>query len=402
MIETSLIVSGIAVSWFLYRISIGQPPLPDEGHLRPFHSVEAGEYFLTKWWYEEEGNRDLVSLQGSEFSRLKDDVALITGGNVGIGRGIAVELCKLGVGTVVITSRSLKRAEKTATDMVADGVCKPGQIHGMEVDLADLDSVRELVNTFRSKYNRLNYLVQNAGGIILPGQHSGPYTTKEGFEALYAGNYLGHFLLLQLLLDMLETSQPARVSLTSSIAHWGVTQNVTALLPAAGHDAHKSQDGGGILSAFEQYCNTKFLQVAMAFEMQRRLRPDSNITITPTAPGFINTNIPSANRDRSMPAINPLAMTPKAGAETTLHALFSTSIEGKTGYFVQPYWSPLHQSQPLGPLGLSVLCWEWIFQRLTFGCYLWLPHPLSHDRSFQLQLWEESLQAVGLQMHSYG
>jgi NAD(P)-dependent dehydrogenase (short-subunit alcohol dehydrogenase family) len=402
MIGSGLVVFGIAVSWFFYHISIGQPPLPNQGHLRPYHNVDAEEYFQTKWWYEEEENQDLVTLHGSRSSRLKDNVALITGGNAGIGRGIAVELCKLGVGTVVITSRSLKRAEKAATDMVAEGVCKSSQIHGMEVDLTDLDSVRELASTFRSKYNRLNYFVENAGGVILPGQYSGPYVTKEGFEALYVGNYLGHFLLLQLLLDLVETSQPARISLTSSIAHWGVTQNLTALLPADGHDAHKSQDGDGLLLAFEQYCNTKFLQVAMAFRLQRHLGPDSNITITPTAPGFINTNIPSGNRDRNMPAINPVAMTPKAGAETTLHALFSKSIDRKTGYFVQPYWTPLHQSRPLGPLGLSVILWEWMFQRFTWGCYLWLPHPMTHDHSFQEQLWEESLQAVGLPKRSYG
>lgn len=127
--------------------------------------MEAGEYFQSKWWYEEEENHGLFNLNGSGTSRLKDDVALITGCNTGIVRGISVETFRLGVGTVVIAPWSLKQAEKTATVMVADDVCKSGQFHGMEVDLADLHRVRKLALDFRSKYNRLNYFVENARGI---------------------------------------------------------------------------------------------------------------------------------------------------------------------------------------------------------------------------------------------
>jgi NAD(P)-dependent dehydrogenase (short-subunit alcohol dehydrogenase family) len=337
MIGVTLAVCGIVLSWIFYQTSIARPPSSDGAEYRPYHIVEKGEYYRSKWWCEEEENQDLVQGQSS---RLSEDVALITCGNAGIGKGIAVELCQMGVGTIVITSRSLKRAEKTVSELIGDGTCKPGQIEGMQVDLADLESVHILAINFRAKYTRLNYFVENAGGVIIPGQYAGPYVTKEGFEALYAGNYLGHFLLLQLLLDLMESSQPARISLTSSIAHWGVTQNVTSLLPASGHDARKSQEKGGLLGAFEQYCNTKFLQIAMAFELQRRLGPDSHITITPTAPGFINTNIPSRNRDTTMPPLNPLGRSPKHGAETTLHALFSKSIEGKRGFFYSPIGHP--------------------------------------------------------------
>ncbi|KAG7352622.1 short-chain dehydrogenase/reductase SDR [Nitzschia inconspicua] len=392
MIGIGLAFSGIILSWIIYRTSIAQPPSSEMP--LPYHNVETGGYYHTKWWYEEVENQDLVT--GDAVARLANDVALITGGNAGIGKGIAVELCKLGVGTVVITSRSLNRAKKTVTELVEDGICKKGQIQGMQVDLADLDSVHALANDFKSRFSKLNYFVENAGGVIIPGQYPGPHVNKEGFEALYAGNYLGHFLLLQLLLDLIESSHPARISLTSSIAHWGVTNNLTSLLPTKGWDARKSQENGTLIGAVEQYCNTKFLQIAMAFELQQRLGGNSHITITPTAPGFINTNIPSGNREKTMPPINPLGRSPKHGAETTLHALFSKSIEGKTGYFLQPYWSPLHQNLPLGPLGLSVLLWEWLFQRITWGCFMWLPHPKTHDLSFQKQLWEESLKVVGL------
>jgi NAD(P)-dependent dehydrogenase (short-subunit alcohol dehydrogenase family) len=393
-------ICGVVLSLSLYLLSIGQPPPADPDRralVRPYHDVDSGDYRQTKWWYEEEENNELLpDADGSPSVILEGHVALITGGNSGIGAGVAIELCKLGVGAVVITSRSIRRGEVAAKEMISKGHCEPGQIEAMEVDLADFESVRKLATDFRKKYDRLNYFVENAGGIIIPGVgYQGPYVTEEGFEALYAGNYLGHFLLLHQLLDLIETSNPARISITSSIAHWGATTNLTSLLPINGYDARKSQENDNMVNAFQQYCNTKFLQIAMAFELQDRLPPDSNITITPVAPGFVNTNIPSANRDKYGGFPNPLALNIKDGAKSTLHALFSHAIEGQKGFFLQPYWTPLHQSQPLGPLGLSVLLWEWAFQKLSWGCFLWLPHPNLHQRSFQKQLWEESLQAVG-------
>ncbi|KAL3908717.1 MAG: hypothetical protein SGILL_008378, partial [Bacillariaceae sp.] len=395
MIDTGLAVAGVVLSCLVYMTSIAKPPpaSPEESaKYKPYHDVDAGGYHKTKWWYEEEENEVLV--QGKDPT-VKNHVALVTGGNSGIGRAVALELCKLGVGTVVITSRSQKRGQAAAQEMIADGSCQSNQIHSMELDLADFDNVRAFATDFLEKHDRLNYFVENAGGIIIPGSYSGPYRNKEGIESLYAGNYLGHFLLLNLLLEVVESSSPSRISLTSSIANWGATENVTSLLPVAGSDARKSQEENDSLAApFQQYSNTKFLQVAMAFELQRRLNDSgSRITITPTAPGFINTDIGSMDRDKKPGLVPPIARNPKAGAETTLHALFSKSMEGKQGYFVQPYWSPLHQSPPPGLLGFfSVLLWEPLFQRVTWGCHLWLPNPRAHDREFQKQLWEESLE----------
>lgn len=390
---------GIVFSWIIYQTMMPQPPPSDpleRALTQPYHSVDSGEYYRNEhWWYEEENHENLQ--HGRRSDLLQQHVALVTGANTGIGKAIAVGLCQRGVGRVVITSRSLRRAQDAVNDMISNGSCEVGQLDAMSVDLSDFESVvRALAATFRSKYDRLNYFVENAGGILLPfGGYKGPFLTEAGFEYLYAGNYLGHFLLLNLLLDLIEQSTPARISITSSIAHWGAqTQNLTYLLPT-GLGARKSQEGGGLLSGFEQYCNTKFLQIVMAFELQTRLGPYSKVTIIPVSPGLVNTNIPSIDRSKQT-AGTPFGLSPTVGAQTTLHALFSPSVENSHGYFLQPYWTPLHQNRPLGPMGLSVLLWEWLFQRFSWGPYLWLPHPETHRRDFQKQLWDESLLAVGL------
>lgn len=383
-------LGGIFLSSIVYWASIAQPAADGEqSSTRPYHNVE--EYYTTTWWSEEEhgGNSK------------QDTVALVTGGNSGIGKGIAMGLCQAGVGTVIITSRSLQRGKLTTEELISNGHCKYGQVEAMEVELSDLESVRSLASDFRSKYDRLNYFVENAGGFIMPGTgYAGPYVTKEGYEMLYAGNYLGHFLLLQLLLDLMQTSQPARISLTSSISHWDATKDLASLLPATGSNARRSQENSGVKSALEQYSNTKLLQIAMAFELQNRLDADSHITITPVAPGCIKTNLPSGNRSDKTALLSfvPLALNIERGAATTLHALFSRDLEGKRGYFLQPYWSPLHQNPSV--MGAAVLLWEILFQKATWGCHVWLPHPNAHNRQFQKQLWEQSLEAVGLALES--
>ena len=56
------------------------------------------------------------------------------------------------------------------------------------------------------------------------------HLTAQGYETIYAGNFLGHFLLLRLLLPALKPG--SRVSVTSSIAHWLHSADLDELLPS--------------------------------------------------------------------------------------------------------------------------------------------------------------------------
>lgn len=85
----------------------------------------------------------------------------------------------------------------------------------MKLDLADLSSVRLFSNEFKSKYNRLDVLVNNAGVMHIPTKQ----LTKDGFEMQIGINHLGHFLLTNLLLDVLKKTPHFRVINVSSLAH---------------------------------------------------------------------------------------------------------------------------------------------------------------------------------------
>lgn len=85
----------------------------------------------------------------------------------------------------------------------------------MRLDLSDLSSVRLFVNEFKSKYNRLDLLINNAGIMHVPDL----VLTKDGFESQIGTNHFGHFLLTHLLLDSLKAAPQFRIINVSSLAH---------------------------------------------------------------------------------------------------------------------------------------------------------------------------------------
>lgn len=89
------------------------------------------------------------------MQKLKDKVALITGGSKGIGFGIAEALLKQGI-KVAITSRSLASAEAAAQKLGHD-------VLALEADVKDFSSQQEVINKIIAKWGKLDFLIANAG-----------------------------------------------------------------------------------------------------------------------------------------------------------------------------------------------------------------------------------------------
>ena len=89
-----------------------------------------------------------------------------------------------------------------------------GAVDGMVAGLSSLADICRLSEEFRSKYERLDVLVNNAGAYFNRREVS-----VDGFEMTFALNHLGYFYLTHLLLDLIKSSAPARIVNVSSGAH---------------------------------------------------------------------------------------------------------------------------------------------------------------------------------------
>ena len=174
------------------------------------------------------------------IGQYNDKVFLLTGGSNGLGVDEAKALANTGA-KVFFTSRDLTKGERVRDEILkelkAEDPNASPRIEVIQMDLMKFDSVRKAAAEFRSKSDKLNVLVNNAGrlssicrlryirGLIsVIGISMTPHVvTKNGFEQQFQVNHLSHFLLFQLLKDMLVTSSTptfqSRVIAVSSSVH---------------------------------------------------------------------------------------------------------------------------------------------------------------------------------------
>ena len=94
------------------------------------------------------------------FSKLLEgQTALVTGASRGIGKSIAICLAKEGAEVIINYSSSLENAKKVVSEINSFG----GKAYPLQADIADENSVNELIKTVLNKNNKIDVLVNNAG-----------------------------------------------------------------------------------------------------------------------------------------------------------------------------------------------------------------------------------------------
>ena len=239
---------------------------------------------------------------------------LMTGGNSGIGLVAARELAGMGAEIVLACRDSEKTAE--ALKVIGENASVPPT--NLPVDLASLQSVRELAASFLARYDRLDVLVNNAG--LFPSKQQ---MTTDGFEMQIGVNHLSHFLLTHLLLDCLKASTPARVISVSSTLH-----------KKSGMD-FETFKGFDKYNASTAYNQSKLANVMFAMELAKRLE-GTGVTSNVLHPGAVKTDIV-----RDLPwivraIIGMIFISPEKGAKTTIMLASDPTLEGESGkYFDQ-------------------------------------------------------------------
>ncbi|MBN2472493.1 MAG: SDR family oxidoreductase [Anaerolineae bacterium] len=260
-------------------------------------------------------------------------VCLVTGANAGIGRHTALALARKGA-TVVMVCRSQQRGEAARSQIAAQlaAAQDSGAVALLVADMGSQRAIRQLAETFRARYDRLDVLVNNAGATYV-----NRIETEDGLEANFAVNHLGYFLLTNLLLDLVIESAPARIVNVASSAHWEGTINFDDLQSTQGYDRAAA------------YAQSKLANILFTYELARRLE-GSGVTANCVHPGVVDSNFGGLPRKLRMLARRVLTparyremnvKTPAEGAETVIYLAASPEVAEVSGaYFVDKQAQP--------------------------------------------------------------
>jgi NAD(P)-dependent dehydrogenase (short-subunit alcohol dehydrogenase family) len=258
---------------------------------------------------------------------LSGQVIVITGGNSGIGKEAAVELSALGA-TVIITARDQAKGAAALDEVHRRSGTDRAEV--MALDLADFASIRSFAAQVLEGHDRLDVLLNNAGGIL-----SDRLITAQGFEMTFGVNHLGHFLLTDLLLDRLKADAPSRVITVTSIGHRFALGGLSfADLQSEHH--YWSMDA---------YGKSKLANLLFTLELARRLE-GTGVTSNALHPGVVRTGFGGADDTRGVERVtmvlsSPFSIDAQRGAKTLVYLASSPEVAGQTGgYYVR---SKLHR-----------------------------------------------------------
>lgn len=300
---------------------------------------------------------------------LSGHIYIVTGANSGSGFATSEQLARQGA--LVIGAC---RRVAVAKEVFAELQNLKGSIEVMEMNLASLSSVRSFAESFLAKYDRLDGLVNNAGIMMVPQNK-----TEDGFEMQIGTNHLGHFLLTELLLDVLKKSAPSRIVCVSSVAHAGV-QKIEGKIDL--DDLHYEKRE---YSPTEAYCQSKLANVLHALDLARRLE-GTNVSAFSVHPGWIRSNLV---RGALMKFVQNVLLKPFSGmlgtmswfegAQTSLHCLLDDDVPNHKGaYYSQNSLFYANKKDKAG------------------GWPMHSPNPHAHDKELAEKLYHHSLELVGL------
>lgn len=215
---------------------------------------------------------DVQSWTASAVPDLSGRTAVVTGASAGLGLETARVLASRGARTV-LACRNPEKAARAAEQI--RWAHPSAELETVDLDLSSLASVREAAGELRSRCQRLDLLVNNAGVMNVPYER-----TEDGFELTLATNHLGHFALTGLVMERLLATRGSRVVTVSSEAHRrGVVR----------FDDLQSEGGYRPSAAYGQ---SKLANLLFTYELDRRLRAAGAGTSALAAhPGVVATDL---------------------------------------------------------------------------------------------------------------
>jgi NAD(P)-dependent dehydrogenase (short-subunit alcohol dehydrogenase family) len=237
---------------------------------------------------------------------LKDKTILVTGSTDGVGRVVAERLGAAGA-RMLVHGRDEGRGRATVAAIEAKG----GKAEFLVADLASLAEVRRLAETVRTRTDRLDILINNAG-VGTGGQGAKRQVSADGYELRFAVNYLAGFLLTSELLPLLKASAPARIVNVASAGQQAIDFDDVMLTHG--------------YSGVRAYCQSKLAQILFTVDLAEQLQ-GTGVTI--------NALHPASYMDTTM--VRQAGVTPwssvETGADAIVNLAASPALEGRAGLY---------------------------------------------------------------------
>ncbi|MFB9080620.1 oxidoreductase [Flavobacterium procerum] len=197
---------------------------------------------------------------------------IITGANVGIGYETALALYEKGA-NVILACRDEKKGESAAKEISKTN--HKGSIEVLKLDLSDLNSVKEAAEIFKSKYQKLDILINNAGVMAPPASF-----TAQGFELQFGTNVIGHYAFTGHLFNTLKATPQSRIITVSSLVYTLGKIDYSNLKIEKKYDPNR------------EYAQSKLGNLLFTLELQRRIeKAGEDILSVASHPGGTQTNL---------------------------------------------------------------------------------------------------------------
>ena len=271
----------------------------------------------------------------SDIPNLEGKTVFITGANSGLGFYTAKALAEKNA-HVVLACRTLEKANKAISQLKS--LNTQGKFSPLELDLADLNNVREIESKFSNDFENLDLLINNAGIM-----HPPKTLSAQGFEIQFAVNHLAHMLLTLKLLPLIEKNEKSRiVTVTSGAQFFG----------KVGWNNLKAES---YYNKWESYANSKLANVMFALELNEKLE-QKNILSLAAHPGIAKTNLFSAQKPKPSPLetfslklFSPIFQSAEMGALPQLFAASSPEAKGGEHYGPQFNFRGYPKLSPTSP-----------------------------------------------------